>query len=88
MTNTAHVMHIVASDPATKERLNELSKLTPKELSIAQAETDEFNRIEREAKQRMAAVRYVLDKLAEENKRLGLSLLTDEELDALNEEPK
>ena len=51
-------------------------------------EDDEFNRIEREAKARMMAVRYALDKLAEENKRLGLSLLTDEELDALNEEPK
>ena len=51
-------------------------------------EDSEFNRIEMEAKARMMAVRYALDKLAEENKRLGLPLLTDEELDALNEEPK
>ena len=50
-------------------------------------EDDEFNRIEREAKTRMMAVQYALQRLHEENKRLGLTLLTDEELNALNEEP-
>jgi hypothetical protein len=56
-------------------------------------EDDEFNRIEREAKTRMMAVEYALQKLHDENVRLGLTIIniptiTQEEWDALNAEEK
>jgi hypothetical protein len=59
-------------------------------------EDDEFNRIGREAKARMMAVQYALDRLHNENQRLGLyddvyekspiPLITDEEWQALNKD--
>jgi hypothetical protein len=46
-------------------------------------EDDEFNRIEREAKQRMEAVRYALQRARETS---PIPLVTDEEWAMLNEE--
>jgi hypothetical protein len=60
-------------------------------------EDDEFNRIEMELKARKMAVEYALQKLHDENVRLGLyenvytspiPLITDEEWKALNAEEK
>lgn len=45
-------------------------------------EDDEFNRIEREAKARMMAVQYALEKTS------PIPLITDEEWAALNEVPE
>ena len=56
-------------------------------------EDDEFNRIEMESRARKMAVEYALQKLHDENVRLGLyesvytspiPLITDEEWEALN----
>ena len=56
-------------------------------------EEDEFNRIEMESKARLLAVKYALQKLHNENVRLGLNIvnipeITQEEWDALNAEEK
>ena len=56
-------------------------------------EEDEFNRIEMESKARMLSVKYALQKLHNENVRLGLNIvnipeITQEEWDALNAEEK
>ena len=56
-------------------------------------EDSEFNRIEMESKARMLAVKYALQKLHNENVRLGLNIvnipeITQEEWDALNAEEK
>ena len=56
-------------------------------------EDSEFNRIEIESKARMLAVKYALQKLHNENVRLGLNIvnipeITQEEWDALNAEEK
>ena len=56
-------------------------------------EDDEFNRIEMESKARLLAVKYALQKLHNENVRLGLNIvnipeITQEEWDALNAEEK
>jgi hypothetical protein len=48
-------------------------------------EDDEFNRIEREAKARMMAVRYAMEKIKEPS---PIPLITDEEWAALNEIPE
>ena len=58
-----------------------------------QTEDSEFNRIEMESKARMLAVKYALQKLHNENVRLGLNIvnipeITQEEWDALNAEEK
>ena len=56
-------------------------------------EDDEFTRIEMESNARRLAVEYALQKLHEENVRLGLTIadtptITQEEWDALNAEEK
>ena len=56
-------------------------------------EDDEFTRIEMESNARRLAVEYALQKLREENVRLGLTIIniptiTQEEWDALNAEEK
>ena len=56
-------------------------------------EDDEFNRIEMESNARRLAVEYALQKLHEENVKLGLTIvniptITQEEWDALNAEEK
>jgi hypothetical protein len=48
------------------------------------SEDDEFNRIEREAKARMLAVRYAMERAAREPS--PIPLITDEEWAALNKE--
>ena len=58
-----------------------------------QTEDSEFNRIEMESKARLLAVKYALQKLHNENVRLGLNIvnipeITQEEWDALNAEEK
>ena len=56
-------------------------------------EDDEFTRIEMESNARRLAVEYALQKLHDENVRLGLTIvniptITQEEWDALNAEEK
>ena len=54
------------------------------------SEDSEFTRIEMESNARRLAVEYALKQLHHENKKLGLYLsayLTQEERNALNEEP-
>ncbi len=57
------------------------------------SEDDEFTRIEMESNARRLAVEYALQKLHDENVRLGLTIvniptITQEEWDALNAEEK
>jgi hypothetical protein len=60
-------------------------KLFEQGENIMNTEDDEFNRIEREAKVRMMAVRYSMEKVKEPS---PIPLITDEEWAALNEIPE